>query len=188
MSEVDAAVGILRQGCEDLAILHCVSAYPTEPSDARLDLIKTLSERFEVPVGYSGHEIGYGPTLFAVAAGARIIERHLTLDNEMEGFDHQLSLNPGDFKAMVLETRKIETMFKDGPKEVTDKEKVTRNKYQVSMVSLSTILTDQVLSLDDVVFKNPGTGIAPGQMGTILGKRAVKDIRADTILDRKMFK
>lgn len=187
MSEVDAAVDILREGCEDLAMLHCVSSYPTEPLEARLDLIGALSERFKVPVGYSGHEIGFIPTLYAVAAGARIIERHLTLDNEMEGFDHQLSLNPEDFKAMVLEIRRIEKMFRGGPKEVTEKEKVTRDKYQVSMVSRSTILSEQVLSVNDVVFKNPGIGIAPGQMDLIIGKRAVRDIPADTILERNMF-
>lgn len=187
IEELDTAVRIFANLDIDLALLHCVSSYPTLPEDTRLDLIQTFLGRYGVRVGYSGHEIGFEPTLFAIAAGARLVERHITLDNDAEGFDHRLSLNPSDFRLLVSRIREIMHMFPGGPKVVTEKEKLTRDKYQVSMVSNGKIPKGEVLSKDKVIFKNPGTGIPPGRMHELVGRIARIDIPDDTLLSPDHF-
>ena len=92
--ELDVAISILRKGCSNLKLLHCVSSYPQKESESNLDMINVLKKRYKIPIGYSGHELGYLPSLTAVALGASIIERHFTLDKNMEGFDHKISLEP----------------------------------------------------------------------------------------------
>lgn len=188
LSEVEEAVSILDSGVRDIALLHCVSAYPTPPNLARLDLIPELKNSFGLPVGYSGHEVGYLPTLIAVGVGARIVERHITLDNEMEGFDHRLSLNVEDFGKMVSSIREVTSMFGVGQKQVTDAERITRDKYQVSMVSSRPISKGSTLGPDDFTFKNPGTGIQPSRATKLIGKVAVSDIAEDVLLKMEMFR
>lgn len=185
--ELDSAVELFLAAHTDLAVLHCVSSYPTRDEDTRLDLIREFIQRYQVPVGYSGHEVGFQPTLFAVAAGASLVERHLTLDNEMEGFDHGLSLNPHDFREMVTQLRILEKMFPGGPKVVTEKELLTRQKYQVSMVSKIPISEGQVLTEAMVVYRNPGTGIPPASSSKLFGRAANRKIPADVVLSEDWF-
>lgn len=187
LEELDRAVKIFQERGIDLALLHCVSSYPTLPEDTRLDLIQFYKNRYSIPVGYSGHEEGFSPTLYSVAAGAQLVERHITLDNSLEGFDHRLSVDPGDLHALVSEIRKIQSMFPGGPKLVTDKERLTRDKYQVSMVSLGRINKGDRLTPSSFTFKNPGTGIPPGEASQLLGRRARFDIDGDTILSKDQF-
>lgn len=187
IEEVDSAIEILRTASEDLAILHCVSSYPTASHEARLDLISVLRERYNLPVGYSGHEIGIMPTLMAVGLGAQIVERHITLDKGSEGFDHHLSLEPRDLKELVLRIREVESMSGNGGKYVSEQEVLTRRKYQVSMVSRGALQPGHVLSEEDFTFKNPGTGLAPAQAGDLIGKTVRHFIEDDTVLQREMF-
>lgn len=182
IDELDQAVEIFTERGTDLALLHCVSSYPTLQEDARLDLISLYGQRYEIPVGYSGHEVGFRPTLFAVAAGAKLVERHITLDNKAEGFDHGLSLNPEDFKSMVSEIRAVRSMFAGGPKIVTEKERLTRDKYQVSMVARETIKKGEILTESRICFKNPGTGITPARAQQFYGRVARVEIAEDTVV------
>ena len=108
LGEVETAVKIFEKYKTPLLLLHCVSAYPTPLGECNLNMINVLKENFGLPTGYSGHELGYLPTLTSVAMGAVAIERHYTLDNDMTGFDHKMSLNPQDFVAMVKDIRNIE--------------------------------------------------------------------------------
>lgn len=187
IEEVDSAIDILRRGTTDLAVLHCVSSYPTASDEARLDLIPSLRERYDVPVGYSGHEIGFLPTLVAVGLGAQIVERHITRDKALEGFDHHLSLEPEDLVELVGRIREVESMFGTGPKFVSERERSTRLKYQVSMVSARELQTGDVLGEDDFTFKNPGTGLSPSEADDLIGKSALQFIEADCVLQREMF-
>jgi len=187
MEEVDSAVTILMAGSDDLAVMHCVSSYPTKVKELRFDLIGEYKSRFGVPVGYSGHELGFVPTLVAVSAGATIIERHVTLDTKLEGFDHHLSLNPIEFSEMVHWIRSIPTMYGSGGKEITESERVTRNKYQVSAVSDSPINKGQVLDISSVSFRNPGTGLTPAEFEALVGAVAIEDIPQGVLLSREMF-
>ena len=188
MSEIDTAVKIFEKYKTPLLLLHCVSAYPTPLSECNLNMINVLKENFGLPTGYSGHELGYLPTLTAVAMGAVAIERHYTLDNNMTGFDHKMSLGPKEFIDMVKGIRDIQKIQGTGKKIVSETEWITRNKYHVSMVSSQSISKGAVLSVDMVSYRNPGTGIPAKDAHKIIGKKATKDIGEDELLSLGMFK
>jgi len=120
MEEVDQAVKVL--GLEDLAILHAVSTYPAYYEELNLKVISTLRERFKVPVGYSGHETGIATTVAAVALGACVVERHITLDHAMWGSDHAASLQPSGLTRLIRDIRLIESSMGTGEKKVFERE------------------------------------------------------------------
>jgi sialic acid synthase SpsE len=187
LEEVRTAVKIFEKYKTPLLLLHCVSVYPTPLDECNLNMINVLKESFDLPVGYSGHELGYLPTLTAVAMGAVAIERHYTLDNNMTGFDHKMSLNPEDFIAMVKDIRDIKKIRGTGEKGVSETEWITRNKYHVSMASSKGISKGDQLTVDMVSYRNPGTGIPAKDSHKIIGKKALKDILSDELLSLDMF-
>ena len=184
--ELDDAVGVFSDEGGELTLLHCVSSYPTPVEQVNLAMIDWYAERYGVPVGYSGHEIGYLPTLSAVARGAVAVERHFTVDNTLPGFDHKMSLMPEEIRAMVEAIRSIEASIGTVETGVSEFEQVTRGKYKVSMVSAGPIPKGAVLTEEMITYKNPGTGIYPRDAGLVLGKRASVDIPADTLIDEGM--
>jgi len=187
MSEIKTAVQIFKKHKTPLLLLHCVSAYPTPLDECNLNMINVLKESFDLPVGYSGHELGYLPSVTAVAMGAVAIERHYTLDNNMVGFDHKMSLGPEDFIAMVKDIRSIEKIKGTGKKEISETEWITREKYHVSMASSKNITAGTELTEDMVAYRNPGTGIPAKDAFKIIGKKARQDISLDVLLSPKMF-
>lgn len=120
MEQIDAAVGVL--GTDDLLINHATSTYPCDPSELNLKTIRTLAERFPAPIGYSGHEVGLIPTVVAVALGACLVERHITLDRAMWGSDQAASVEPGGLSRLVKYLRTTEQALGDGVKRVYDSE------------------------------------------------------------------
>jgi len=187
LEEINTAVRIFAKYKTPLILLHCVSAYPTPIEECNLNMINVLKETFDLPVGYSGHELGYLPTLTAVSMGAIAIERHYTLDNKMTGFDHKMSLNQKDFIEMVRDIRSIEKIKGTGEKNVSETEWITRHKYHVSMASSQNIPMGSDLTADMVAYRNPGTGIPSKDAYKIIGKKALKDISADELLNFEMF-
>ena len=187
LGEVETAVKIFEKYKTPLLLLHCVSAYPTPLGECNLNMINVLKENFGLPTGYSGHELGYLPTLTSVAMGAVAIERHYTLDNDMTGFDHKMSLNPQDFVAMVKDIRNIEKIKGTGEKNVSETEWITRHKYHVSMASSQDIPLGVELTTDMVSYRNPGTGIPAKDAHKIIGKKALQNISADELLNLDMF-
>ena len=181
-TEVDRAVGILRSSNVPLILLHCVSSYPQSPEESNLEIIKVLRERYKVPVGYSGHEIGMLPTLISVGLGAVVVERHITLDAALEGFDHKLSMTPEELKALVIKIRLVEAMLGVRTKAVSAQEQITRDKYHVSMVAARYIKAGEVITEDMITFKNPGTGLPPSKMDNILNRRSKIAIQGDTLI------
>jgi len=129
LQELDKAMDILKFGVTKLTLLHCVSAYPTKRRECNLSMIPFLRDRYCIDVGYSGHEWGYQPTLYAVLLGATVVERHFTLDKRMEGFDHHLSLDPPELERMISSIRDIKPTLGNGKKTITDNEWITRQKY-----------------------------------------------------------
>jgi len=121
MEQIDAAVGVL--GTDDLLINHATSTYPCDPSELNLKTIRTLAERFPAPIGYSGHEVGLIPTVVAVALGACLVERHITLDRAMWGSDQAASVEPGGLSRLVKYLRATEQALGDGVKRVYDSER-----------------------------------------------------------------
>jgi len=187
LDEINTAVRIFEKNKTPLLLLHCVSAYPTPIGECNLNMINVLKEEFNLPVGYSGHELGYLPTLVAVSMGAIAIERHYTLDNGMTGFDHKMSLNREDFISMVRDIRGVEKSKGSGEKKISETEWITRHKYHVSMASLKDISAGTKLTTSMVSYRNPGTGIPAKDALKIIGKVALKNIPADELLSFEMF-
>jgi N-acetylneuraminate synthase len=121
LEQIDHAVEVL--GREDLVLLHTTSTYPAQIEELNLAVIRTLRDRYDVPVGYSGHEVGLAPSVAAVALGAVMVERHITLDRAMWGSDQAASVEPQGFARMVRDIRAIETALGDGVKAVYESER-----------------------------------------------------------------
>ena len=130
LQETDEAVSWMRGEGADFALLHCNSAYPAPLEDLNLSCIKTLKERYNCEVGYSGHEFRLGTTVAAIYLGATILERHVTLDRTMWGSDHLSSVEPQGLIKLVRGVRELETAFGDGVKRVTDGELPSRKKLR----------------------------------------------------------
>ena len=187
LEELDVAVKILSATNRDLVILHCVSSYPLIHDHANLSVIDTLKARYQLPIGYSGHEIDLLPTIYAYAKGAKVIERHITLDKSAVGFDHKLSLDEAQLKELLDQLNLIDTLFGDGIKRLNEFEMVTRNKYRVSMVSTCKIPSGTYLTAQHFTWKNPGTGIQRSDMHNYLAKKTRRDIESDVLISPEDF-
>lgn len=187
LDEIDSTVDIFKSNDTPFELMHCVSAYPTPLSECNLAMMDVLRNRYQVNVGYSGHEIGYLPSVIAVARGAQLIERHFTLDKSMVGFDHKISLEPDELIAMIRDIRLVKNIVGDGEKTVSDTELITRKKYHVSMAASQEIKAGTILTDKMVTYRNPGTGIPYKHASKVLGKRTTIHIPEDTLIDYKMF-
>ena len=189
--DIDMAIEIFKdhKTAKNLTMLHCVSSYPTPDDECQLHFIEKLKQKYDVEIGYLGHEIGYFSSLMAVAMGAKVIERHITLDNGMEGFDHPVALDPIALKKFVDEVEKFEKVYGNPKLErhVTNIETLTKSKYHVSAISSGFIKQGVYITENDIVYKNPGTGILPKDINSILGKKAKMDIHEDVVLSKEMF-
>lgn len=173
---------VKSHGCPDVALLHCVSNYPSQPSDANLRVIQTLHERFQVPVGYSDHTTSLTLPSAAVALGATIIEKHLTLDHALPGPDHKASLDPNEFKTMVDNIREVESALGDGVKRVLKSEVPIQKAARKSIVAKVDIPKGTLITHEMLDLKRPGTGIPPKQLDKVAGKRAKRHIPKDALL------
>jgi N-acetylneuraminate synthase/N,N'-diacetyllegionaminate synthase len=184
LAEVDEALATIRaSGDPPIALLQCVSAYPAPPSEMNLRAIDTLRERFGVPVGLSDHTLGLEVALAAVARGAAIVEKHLTLDKTMAGPDHRASLDPVEMAALVRGIRTVESALGDGDKRPAPSELDTRRVARKSLVAARALRAGERLTAAAVAIKRPGTGIAPGDLERALGRRLRRDVAADEVLE-----
>ena len=165
-----------------LTILHCVSSYPARMEDANLRAIKTMEMAFGLPVGYSDHTMGIEAAIAAVAIGAKVIERHFTLDREMEGPDHKASLEPEEIEAMVTAIRNVERAMGDGIKKPTKMENDLKNTVRRSLVTAKEIKAGETISPDDIVIKRPGTGIPAEFKDKVVGMKPGSDISVDSVI------
>jgi len=162
---------------QDLALLHCVSAYPTPPNEANLLTIPYLSERLDCTIGYSDHTLGIDAAVAAVAMGARVIEKHFTLDNNYSDFrDHQLSANPETLKAMVGKIRDMEIMLGTSEALLQDSEKEGVTAYRRSIVAAHNLAAGTTLNITDITWVRPGDGLSPGNEAMILGRQLKQDV------------
>lgn len=180
----DAAVKAVLLLNKNLVVQQCVSIYPTPDDDLNVGAVSTLTKRYDpIPVGYSGHEVGFIPTIAAVALGARSVERHFTLDRSLPGPDHStVSLEPFEFAEMVRQIRRIETAVADNKIYVHEKEIPLHNKHGKSVVSRVAIPQGVLIKDDMLCFKSPGYGIKPNFVHTVIGKTAKTDIPEDTVI------
>lgn len=188
LGEVEAALGAIRAtGNEDVVLLHCVSNYPAAASDVNLRAMETMGRAFGVPVGYSDHTLGPEVALAAVALGACVVEKHITLDRSLPGPDHEASMEPADFAAMVRAIRNVEAALGDGVKRPRPSEANTAAVARRSVVSAVDIPAGAVVTEEMLTAKRPGTGIPPSAARWLVGRTARLDIVADTLLSLEMF-
>jgi sialic acid synthase len=187
IEEVDVAVGAVKEINPDVGILHCISAYPFDAEIANLRMIPTLAARYpDVVVGYSGHEkSGLVVSLAAVTLGAKIIERHFTLDRTMKGPDHAASLEVGGFSQLVEDIRKVESSLGDGIKRIHALELPIRQKLAKSVTAGRRIVEGSVLTREMLIMKSPGAGLSGWHLEKILGRIAQKTLEEDEQVPRE---
>ena len=187
LDEIVRCVSLIKQfNNREIAVLHCVSLYPADFNTLNLSFIKTLEAVFGSPIGYSDHSLGAEAGIAAVAMGARVIEKHITLDKNMEGPDHKASLSPEELRYYVQCIRNIEKAMGTSLKTMDDKELQMRNISRKSIVVEKDICAGDIFGWDNLSIKKPGTGIAPEYINIILGRRAMHDLLIDTILEWNM--
>jgi N-acetylneuraminate synthase/N,N'-diacetyllegionaminate synthase len=170
-----------------VVLLHAVSSYPCPLAEANVRALATLASTFGRPVGYSDHTLGEAASLAAVALGACVIEKHLTLDQGMEGPDHAASMEPSAFADLVRKVRALPAILGSGEKRPQRSELATRAAARKSLVADCDISAGTLLTSRMVAAKRPGTGLAPKRLWDFLGRVAKRDIREDTLLTEEMF-
>ena len=187
IEDVSAAMNVLISNGvprEDITILHCNTEYPTPFEDVNLHAMQALGDEFQVQVGYSDHTKGIEVSIAAVALGATVIEKHFTLDCNMEGPDHKASLEPDELKAMVSAIRNIErAVGGDGNKHVSDSEKKNVAIARKSIIAACDIKAGEVLTGQNLTVKRPGNGISPMKWDEIIGKTAIRDFAEDELIE-----
>ncbi|RMF82811.1 MAG: hypothetical protein D6744_05690 [Planctomycetota bacterium] len=167
----------------ELAIMHCVSAYPVPPEQANLAAIATLRREFGLTVGYSDHASGIDAAVLSVAAGARIVEKHFTLDKQYSDFrDHQLSADPPELRELVRRIREAEAMLGDGGKRVQPCESDARLALRRSIAVGRDLPAGTILRWEHLTWLRPGDGLAPGRENELLGRRLTRDIKRGSLI------
>lgn len=184
LEEVSDAVNLLKEnGTTDITLLHCTTNYPTDMKDVNLNAMLTLKETFGCQVGYSDHTKGIEIPIAAVAMGASVIEKHFTLDRNMEGPDHKASLEPDELAEMVKAIRNVEQAFGDGIKKPTVVEMQNIKVARKSIIAAKDIKRGELLSEDNLTTKRPGNGINPMKWNDVIGTRAIRDFSEDELIE-----
>ena len=185
LSDVENALDVLlNHGLtkDKMTLLHANTEYPTPMEDVNLKAMVTLREAFKIDVGYSDHSLGIEVPVAAVALGAKVIEKHFTLDKNMEGPDHKASLEPEELKAMVKAIRNIEKALGNGIKKPSGSEKKNMAVVRKSIVAAKHIRKGDVFTEDNIAAKRPGTGISPMRWNEIVGTLAQRDYKKDELI------
>tara|TARA_B100000029_G_scaffold516693_1_gene632804 strand:+ start:5346 stop:6395 length:1050 start_codon:yes stop_codon:yes gene_type:complete len=183
LSEIDKAIRTIEStGNQEIIILHCVAIYPTPEIDIHLNNIKTLQRLYPYPIGFSDHSLGISISLAAVALGARVIEKHFTLDNSMSGWDHEMSINPDELNLLCTESKRVYKSL--GSKRIVSPESDERKQeFRRSIVVSHDLKEGHKISNEDVDFKRPATGILPSELEYVLGRTLKRDLGADEIIN-----
>lgn len=160
---------------DKVIILHCTSDYPAKNDQINLNVLKTLREEFKLPIGYSDHSLGILVPSLAVGLGAVLIEKHFTLDNNMDGPDHKASLNPQDFTAMVQQIRLVETLLGSSIKAPTIAEQATRLVARKGVYIAKPVKAGQIITQDDLICMRPVAETSPMQFWDLLNSPAKQD-------------
>ena len=184
LKEVEEAVNVLKEnGAGEIILLHCTTEYPAPFESVNLRAMNTLREKFGTEVGYSDHTVGFEAAVAAAVLGAAVIEKHFTLNHNMEGPDHKASLEPEEFEIMVNNIRLIEKALGDGVKQPAEAEKKNIAIARKSIVAAKDIKKGEVLTEDNITVKRPGSGISPMKWFEVLGTEAVRDFGEDELIE-----
>lgn len=184
LGEIRSAKRVLMEyGCKDLIVLHCNTEYPTPYRDVNLKAMYTIREELGVRVGYSDHTPGIAVAIAAVALGAEVIEKHFTLNRNMNGPDHKASLEPDELKEMIRAIRNVEASLGDGVKKPSESEKKNIEIARKSIVAKCNIARGTLLNGENLTTKRPGTGISPMEWDYVIGHRAKRDFDMDEMIE-----
>ena len=186
LEEVSTAIkALLNEGLdrEDLTVLHATSEYPCPINEVNLLAMKTLGKKFRIKFGYSDHTEGIVVPISAVALGASVVEKHFTLDREMDGPDHKSSLEPDELKLMIECIRKIEAALGDGKKTPSQSEIKNINIARKFIVASKFIKLGEVFTTSNIIAKRSGKGISPIYWDNVIGQKAKKDFDGDQIIE-----
>ena len=186
MIDIENALSVLLKfglSKEQITILHCNTEYPTPMEDVNLNAMKTIADKFGVKVGYSDHTRGIEVPIAAVALGSTIIEKHFTLDRQMEGPDHTASLEPDELMAMVNAIRNIEKALGSVDKIISTSEQKNIAVARKSIVAATEISEGELFTEDNLTVKRPGTGVSPMLWESIVGRVAKKQYHPDDLIE-----
>jgi N-acetylneuraminate synthase len=190
LEEVEFALNSITQAgtpIEKITVLQCNTEYPTPYKDVNLMAMQTMRKTLGVKVGYSDHTEGIEIPIAAVALGAKVIEKHFTLDRNMEGPDHKASLEPDELKQMVRAIRNVENSLGDGIKKPSESEQKNITIARKSLHYSRNLMKGSILTKNDVTIKRPGNGIPPVKIDTIIGQRLLNNVFEDTIIKPEDF-
>lgn len=182
LGEIDNAVVIMeRANAAQIVLLHCTAIYPTPVEEANLRNIETLRQ-FGHPVGFSDHSLGPTLSLAAVALGAVVIEKHYTLDKDMFGWDHKMSMSPDEMHVLVEGSAQIHAAMGSSRRAVSDREMNQRTAFRRSIIAARDIAAGETLSVENITYRRPGTGLDPSLAPVLIGMKAVNSIPYDTLI------
>lgn len=167
---------------KNVTVLHCNTEYPTPIHDTNLNAMNTIKEALKVNVGYSDHTEGIEVPIAAVAMGAKIIEKHFTIDKSLPGPDHKASLNKEELAAMVKGIRKIEMALGNGIKQPSESEKRNISVMRKSIVAKTKIKKGEIFSIDNICVKRPGNGVSPMQWNKVINTKSNHDFEIDDLI------
>ena len=186
LEEIGKALDILLESGtskDNITVLHCNSEYPTPFEDVNLTAMLTIRDTFRVKIGYSDHTPGIEVPIAAVALGATVIEKHFTLNKDMDGPDHKASLGPDELKSMVTAIRNIEKSLGDGIKRPSPSELKNRPLVRKSIIASMDIKEGDMLTENNITVKRPGIGINPMEWDNVIGRKAIHDFKEDELIE-----
>lgn len=184
LSEVTLALEAINKYNKDVILLQCTANYPIEDKEANLAVINTYLNNFDILVGYSDHSVGIGAAPFAIPMGAKVVEKHFTLNKNADGPDHRASLSPDELVEFVKLVRKVDNYIGSNIKEPTISEQASRKSLQKCLVANIDIQLDDFFTEDNIIAKRTGgTGISPILYKKIIGKRAKRNFKKNDIIE-----
>ena len=184
LNEVEAALMEIYPYNKNVVLLHCTANYPIEDFDVNLNVINTFKSNFDILIGYSDHSQGIGASPYAIPLGAKIVEKHFTLDKNQRGPDHRASLNPSVLIQYVREIKRVELFMGKNIKEPTKDELFTRKSLQKCLVASRDISKNEFFTEENIVAKRTGgVGISPINYKKLLKNKAKRDYKKDEIID-----
>jgi N,N'-diacetyllegionaminate synthase len=190
LGEIEEAIDTIRSVNSEaqISLLHCTTNYPTPYEEVNLKAMQTLAAAFKLPIGYSDHTLGIEVPIAAVAMGAKLIEKHFTLDKKLTGPDHRASLEPGELKEMIKAIRNIEKALGDGIKKPNKSEIEIMKVARRSLITTRDIRAGEIIKESDIIIKRPGTGILPKFKEIVIGMRIINNISQDEPFRWENFK
>jgi len=185
IQEVKAAVAcIKRAGNRKIAVLHCTTNYPCSLDEVNLKAMQTMMRELDVLVGYSDHTLGIQVPVMAATLGACVIEKHFTLNKNAQGPDHKASIDPNELAEIVQRVKRVKTILGSSVKKPNKSEAIMMRDVRKSIVSLRDIQKGEKFTKENIGIKRPGTGLPPKEYASILGKKAKRAIRKDSLIQR----